>query len=321
MEITEPRLGIGNSGISIVSEETAAALAKKKISPSLISGIENCPASWAAGNFVMRDIEEEPDNPKTRGQLFHRVMEMLFSAPPEERTREKVAEIKAEVLKEEEFAVFLGIPAALEWLDSAINGYYKMGGRPQKVNIASIKREEDSEPIPGLEIFVEGSLAGANRRTLGFIDRLTISPDTPDAVIVEDWKSGAKAKKWNGSLKSNDGLPDARQQVIYSMLLEQQGINVAGARLIFPVAKEIVEVDLEDENLKARVLADIKKTDEALDNFIENNNFEYKPSFLCAWCPIAKICPKAEISNFAKAKEAFNKQPSIEKLAAGFTFL
>lgn len=322
MAIDEPRIAISNAGLSIISEKTAESLANKKISPSLITGLQGCPASWVASTFVMRDlIEDEPDNAATRGSLFHRVMEILFSEPAENRTLERIKEIKAIVLAEEEFSFFANIPEALEWLDKAIEGYYKMGGRPKKVQVASIKREGSEEGKPGLEIFVKGNLADAKRDTLGFIDRLTVDQKNPDGIIIEDWKTGAKAKKWNPKTKSDEGRPEARQQVIYSMLLEQEGVNVTGARLIFPVAKEVVDVDLNDEKFKEQVITDIKETDEALDNYIETNNFEYKPSFLCAWCPLAKACPKAEIGKFQKARDAYATQPPIEVLAKGFEFI
>lgn len=319
-----PLIAVSNAGLSIVSPAIAEKLAKKSISPSLITGLQGCPAKWVASTFVMRDlVKEDPDNAATRGSLFHKVMELAFAEPPEARTKARIYEISNEVLKTDEFAFFTHIPPALEWLNKAIEGYYTMGGRPEKVKIASIQRDEDSEPKIGLEVFVKGNLAGASRDTLGFIDRLAVDQlnEEAEGVIIEDWKSGAKAKKWNPKTKSDDGKAEARQQVIYSMLLKKQGINVTGARLIFPVAQEVVNVDLEDAAFVEGVIADIKETDEALDNYIENNLFEYKPSFLCSWCPLVKICPKAQVEKFPKARAAYAQQPPIEVLAEAFEFI
>jgi CRISPR/Cas system-associated exonuclease Cas4 (RecB family) len=321
--IESPVMSISNGGLSIISPEIAEKLAKKSISPSLVTGLKGCAAQWAAGTFVMRDlIKEDPDNAATRGSLFHKVMEDAFADEPERRTRERINEHRDAVLETPEFSFFKEIPEALAWLDNAIDGYYAMGGRPELVKVASIKRPEDSKPKLGLEVFVKGNLAGAKRDTLGFIDRLTVDQKREDefGVIIEDWKSGAKAKKWNPKTKSDDGRAEARQQVIYSMLLEQQGVNVTGARLIFPVAQEVVTVDLEDEKFKESVLEDIKEADEALDHYEKTNLFEFKPSFLCSWCPLAKICPKAQVERFAKARDAYAKQPAIEVLAQGFEF-
>lgn len=319
----EPLMAVSNGGLSIISPEVAAKLAKKNISPSLITGLKGCAAKWVADTFVIRDlIQQDPDNAATRGSLFHKVMEEAFVDPAEMRTRERINEHRDAVLETEEFSFFKEIPEALEWLDNAIDGYYAMGGRPKKVKVASLTKEGE-EPKLGLEIFVKGRLADASRDTLGFIDRLTVDQkhEAEEGIIIEDWKSGAKAKRWNPKTKSDDGRAEARQQVIYSMLLEQRGVNVTGARLIFPVAKEVVDVDLKDEAFKEQVLKDIKETDEALDHYIETNLFEYTPSFLCSWCPLVKICPKAQVEKFAKARAAYSSQPAIEELAKGFEFV
>lgn len=326
MNFDTPVMSVSNAGISIISPEIAEKLAKKSISPSLVTGLQGCAAQWAAGTFVMRDlIQEDPDNAATRGSLFHKVMEDAFADAPELRTRERINEHRDNVLESDEFSFFKAIPEALVWLDNAIDGYYAMGGRPEKVKVASIQRAEDKEPKIGLEVFVKGNIGDTKRDTLGFIDRLTVDQSIPEdeeeGIIIEDWKSGAKAKKWNPKTKSEDGRAEARQQVIYSMLLEQQGVNVTGARLIFPVAREVVTVDLEDEKFKERVIQDIKDTDAALDNYMETNLFEFKPSFLCSWCPLAKICPRAQVEKFDKARAAYAKQPAIEVLARGFEFV
>lgn len=323
--MTNPLVGISNGGLSIIDPTVAEKLANKKISPSLVTGLQGCAASWLANTFVIREImPEEDDNAASRGSLFHKVMEETFAEEPELRTRERINEHRDAVLETDEFKAFKGNEDALRWLEEAIDGYYKMGGRPEKVKVATIKRESDKYPKKGLEIFVRGNIGGTKRDTLGFVDRLTEdqSPDAPeDGIIIEDWKSGAKAKKWNPKTKSDEGKAEARQQTIYSMLLEKEGINVTGARLIFPVAGSVVNVDINDEKFREQVIKDIQDTDAALDNYIETNLFEYKPSFLCSWCPISKICPKAQIGKFDKARAAYAKQPSMEKLAEGIEFI
>lgn len=126
-----------------------------------------------------------------------------------------------------------------------------------------------------------------------------------------------KAKVWNPKTKSEEGLPEQRQQLIYKMLLEKEGINVSGARLIYPVAKQIVNVDFEDKKLAERVVEDVENTDQALSTMIDNNAFEYGPSFLCAWCPLSKMCPAATIKPYEKMQKAFASQPEPEILMKG----
>lgn len=321
----EPLMAVSNAGLSVISETVAAKLQKKNLSPSLITSLrDGCPASWVAGSFVIPElIPQEDDNPASRGSLFHKVMEVVFALPWEERDRERIDSVILEVLETDEFSSFKGNEDALEWLQNAVNGYYRMGGNPKKVQVASYQRKEDAEPKLGLEVFVKGKIGNAKRDTLGFIDRLAVdqNPENEEGVIIEDWKTGAKAKVWNPKTKSTEGLAEARQQVIYSMLLKQSGVNVTGARLIYPVARKVVAVETANEKFNEEVIEAINETDEALTTMIETNLFEYRPSILCAWCPLAKICPAAQIGNFPKARDAYAKQPSIEQLAPGFDFI
>lgn len=318
-----PHAAITNGGISVISKKVAVKLAKKNLSPSLVRDIqEGCPASWLAGSFILPDIlQEEPDNAATRGSLFHKVMENVFELEPEQRTKDAVYAMIPVVLESEEFAFFKGNEDAMRWLEDAIEGYYQMGGNPMKVKVATYKRKDDEEPKLGLEVFVKGKLGDTERETLGFIDRLAEDRNVEDGVIIEDWKTGAKAKEWNPKTKSTEGLAEARQQVIYAMLLRQSGINVTGARLIYPVARKVVAVDVNDEAFNKKVMDDIEAADKALSTMIENNLFEYRPSGLCHWCKLSKICPQYRPASYDKGREAHKAQPSIEQLAPGFDFM
>ncbi len=321
--MSDKKMAISNFGISIEDPEIMAKLEKKKISPSLITGLtEECPAKWVASNFLLKDlIQETPVNAASRGSLYHRVKELFFREPKEERTRERLGEIKKIVLMEEEFSFFAEIPEALQWLDNAIDSYYAMGGRPERVDVATI--ELDGEEHLGLEVFVQGNLADASRPTLGFIDRVVHDSRKghEGELVIEDWKSGAKAKEWNPKTKSTDGLAEARQQTIYALMLEEQGIEVGSARLIYPVAKKIVQVDVKDKAMRELSLEGVRAADEALDNYIETNEFDYSPSIFCNWCPLVNICSKAETANFEKARAARRQAPGIEVLAEGFDFV
>lgn len=613
---TEKLIYLDSEGAHISARSVAEKLEKKKLSASMITGLlgdTGCAARWLADSFVVREVvEEEPDSPARRGSLFHKVMEDLFALEPEERTQTKVKELAVQTLKSDEFKDLSKNRDVFEWLKGAINGYYSMGGNPEKVEIAEISMEEGKDPKKGLEIFVKGRIGDSKREILGFIDRLVLNTVRKDgSLIIEDWKglaldtllptpngwttmkevqegdqvlgsqgqiinvlnksdihnrpcyeitfsngetvvcdnvhlwtfdhylnttqpgqtisernitldadevyeewkkikdhekshlrikntsslkgikafqkleeiddfvnvliqeangekslssstsetvqsllrstdeerlfflrslmryygvfenyslmsgivvfedstpdfiireifkellstfgmnytqeddgsisflsvlfnpfheddensfsklehseidysiksfdlthytyivdmkpvesvptqcikvdsddslylfgstmipthnTGAKAKKWKSHTKSDEGLAEQRQQLIYKMLLEQQGFKVSGARLIYPVAGEIVKVDMKDEELAQRVVQDVEETDKALDVMIENNTFEYKPSFLCSWCSLSKICIKADIKPYKKMQDAYASQPEPEVL-------
>lgn len=326
----EKLISIDSQSVHVLAESVADKLAKKNISPSMVTGLEGCAGRWLSDSFVMRDlIEQEPDNAARRGSLFHKVMEDLFSLPPEERTHDAVKRFVKQNLEEGEFADLGNNKEAIMWLRTAINGYYKMGGDPTKVKVAQLDRTHTKKDgtsyqksEPGLEIFVRGQIGEAKRPTLGYIDQVIEDPTRDDSsIIIQDWKSGAKAKKWNPKTKGDEGLAEQRQQIIYSILLRQEGFNVSGARLVFPVAQEIVDVDLGDEKLYADVIKAVEDTDKKLDVMIESNDFELKPSFLCAWCPLAKICPQAMIKPYDKMMAAYSQQPEPEVLLQAIELL
>lgn len=311
--MTEAKLTLDRTGLHINSDEVAKALAKKNISPSLITGVEVCPAKWVAESFVIRDlIEEDKDNPGTRGSLFHMVMELFFAHPPAERTPELVKTKVKEALAQPDFQHFATNKDAIDWLRGAINGYYNMGGDPTKVEIAKINTPKGDRS--GLELFVKGKLGDTERNILGFVDRVIVDPRDSSKVIIEDWKSGAKAKKWNGKITSNEGMAEQRQQMIYTMLLEEQGYDVSLARLIYPVPREIVNVQTKNDDLRKKVVSDIENTDKSLAHMTEQNTFDCTPSFLCSFCPISQICPVADLKPYGKLKTAAAEQPRAEDL-------
>lgn len=318
-ELDEKLVIMDKDGLHVKSEKVAAKLEKKNISASMVTGLNQCAAKWLADSFVIPElVEEEPDNAARRGSLFHKVMEDFFDLEPEARTQAQVKEIVTQTFESEEFADLAQIEDVHVWLRQAINNYYSMGANPQKVQVAEIIMKEGEDPKKGLELFVKGRIGNAKREVLGFIDRLVVDAKKNDgSVIVEDYKSGAKAHKWKSHTKSDEGLAEQRQQLIYRILLENQGVKVSGARLIYPVAKEIVNVDFNDQELFDRVVKDVEETDKALDAMIENNTFEYTPSYLCAWCKISTLCGAATIKPYAKMQEAFAQQPQPEVLLKG----
>lgn len=326
----EPLISMDREGAHVLSPKIAEKLSKKNLSPSTVSGLEGCTARWLADSFVVGEIvETPPDNAARRGNLFHSTMEALFALPKEERTQVAMKQAVKDTLESEDYVDLSRNREVVMWLRNAVNGYYNMGGDPTKVDIARIERlqhKKDGTPYvkaeDGIEIFVKGVIGEASRPTLGFIDQVIQDPTRDDgSVVVQDWKSGAKVKRWKSHTKSNDGYGEQRQQIIYTELLRQDGIKVSGARLIFPIAREVVNVELGNAELRERVIGDVERADQALDVLIETNTFEYKPDFLCAWCPLAKACPSATIKPYDKMLQAFAGQPEAEILSTGIEFL
>lgn len=300
--------------------DAAAQAERKSISPSMITGIQGCPARWAAQTFVIDTLIPRPvDDARARGSLFHKVMEVFFGLEPQERTRERLQRVIQDVfdgaegvVDQDEFSPMKDIPEVVEWLSNAIDGYYEMGADPRQVQIATLSRH--GRDVPGLEAFVKGHIGDAKRDVLGFVDRISVHPK--GGYVVEDWKTG-KPHQWNPDTSSDDGLAEQRQQILYTMLLRQQGETVTSARLIYPCARTIVKVHLDNDALVQRVVDDVSSTDEALTSMMDANTFDYHPSYLCAWCPLAKVCPQATIKPYPKMQAAYESQPDYADLSAG----
>ena len=282
-----PIIMMDKVGLHIVSEETAEQFRKKQLSASLVTELrEGCPAAWLAKTYVVPEvIETPPDNPMTRGSFFHRIMEHFFRLPAEERTRDSLKECVKKTLEEPDFEIFKTNMDVRDWLQEALRGYYKLGENPQDVQIANINSKT------GLEVFVKGKLPGVSRNLIGFVDR--VSSSSNGGVVVEDWKTGGKLKQWEGGypelVKNKDGstsyntreavgYAEARQQMIYTTLLRQNGYQVDGARLMFPVAGGIAQVPVDDSKFQEAVVADVVEIDQKMDELEESNEFSYNPS-------------------------------------------
>ena len=289
-------------GLHVTDDIVYKRMEKKVMTASVVTGMFNCPASHAANRYAPRPL----DNPAKRGTIFHKVMEDFYSFPAHERTTDKMKETVSRVCDMPENRELMAKPEALSWLRTCINNYYDMGGNPQKVKVSEV------DGRPGLELFVRGHVGDNSRDILGFVDRVVDSGDS--GVIIEDWKTGARAHRWTG--KGYEGLAEARQQTIYALLLEQKGVDVRGARLLYPKAREVVPVPVTDPQLRSRTVSDVEKATDVYNECVSSRTFPFKPGPLCPWCPLAKRCPKAKIRNYAKAQKAFESQPdSIDCIA------
>lgn len=289
--------------------------------------MEQCPAKWVFEKYVKKEvIPEEDDTPARRGNVFHDIMEKFFAIdPPEERTTKLLAEITKDTISTK-YPEFKQNGEVIQWVKDAVRGYYEMGGNPTAVTIADVpkhkrKPDDPDETEKGLESFVKGQIGDATRETLGFIDQVVEDQKHKDgSVIIADWKSGSKARRFKKSTKSNDGFNEVRQQILYTMLMEQRDVKVSSARLIYPVAGVVINVDTNDEELRVRIVESVEEADKMLTDSIENNTFEYGPSFLCSWCPLVNVCPVADKKPFQKAVDARAKQPVLEDIEGAVVF-
>lgn len=172
---------LNKDGVSILDDSVSSNLEKKKLSASMLTGIEGCPARWLVDTYVIKPhLPKEADNAMTRGSLFHKVMEDFFALEPSDRTKSNLNNIVNDVLQNSEFSYFKDNEDAILWLVNAIKNYYKMGAKPENVKVADIKGKK------GLEVFVKGKIGETSRDILGYIDRVIETPS--GQLFVEDWK-------------------------------------------------------------------------------------------------------------------------------------
>lgn len=290
----------------------------KMLSASLITGILQCPAQYASNSILPIFLEKNLDNAMTWGSMFHRVMELLFAQEKDSRGIEVAKELVADVLAEEDFTHFTVNTEALMWLDNAIDNYFAMGAKPESVSIADYKGKG------GIEIRVMGNIEGCERQFHGFIDRLSYGKD--GGFVIDDWKTGANTKRYNPKDKYEKGWPEARQQILYAYIInnesESENDEAKKARLVFPVTKDVVIIDLKNESYQRKAIDDTVRAEKAYNKAVDENSFEYKQSFLCHWCPLVKACPGAmkPVRRVQKAADAYDSQPDIEDLAIGLNF-
>lgn len=273
---------VTKEGIKILDEGIMDKLKKKQLSASMVSSFDNCPADWLMDSFLlpMMDHEEQPHF--MRGHIFHETMEKFFSFPKEERTPILLSQSAMHVMKTG-YKDQLEDKETMEWVKAALKGYLSTGFNYSNVDVAELSREGKG-PKPGIEIFVKGKIGKTTRNVVGFIDRVDRLPN--GSLQVVDYKTGKKIAPFNPSLPTGDGNDFSywRQQLAYTMLLEQEGNYVGGAKLEFPIAGGEVIVDVQNEHLRKQVEKDFERCDAELTKCIEENLFPFKGHFFCKWC-------------------------------------
>ena len=336
---TEVRAILSKDGLSFEDPDIIDAAANVNISNSLISSLRECPARAAADKWILKDIlQQEPLAPTVLGSAFHSVMERFFTLPPDERTIEGIRKSYLDVLNDPDYNVIAMDWDATIWLQNAVNGYWSMGIEdPRKVHVpesmeftrVSRDGEEYTKKDRGLELFVEGKIAdGLKHKVLGFIDRISINDDT-GLYVIDDWKTGKRASEY---LPKKQKYPDfgyVRQQVLYTMMVEEAGYSVEKARLIYPIATyedpvtgrvssgHVTVIDVKNGEYREKAVSDVKDADATLTQSVELNRWDCGPSPLCSWCPLVSICPAALKIKKQNAVDARDAAPSERFLRDG----
>lgn len=287
MTLTEERkklIRIKDKGIEIIDEDLMNKIKNGNLSASMASSFLACPADWLLDKYILKELEHSEPIHLNRGTLFHSIMEAFFAVPNEYRTPQVLGTITQEVTNHD-FPEFMSDSATKEWVKNAVMGYLSMGFDFQDEIIPTV--HVDNKEQYGLEIFVKDTIGECTRPTVGFVDKLVeYEKDGKMILAVQDWKTGKKIHPYNPNkpIGPNNDFGYWRQQTLYAMLLENEGIFPDEAQLIFPVARGIVDVDFKSEVIRKQVIDDMEKVDRLLTRCIDENMFPFTPAQWCKWC-------------------------------------
>ena len=285
-------------GLEIISDELMKKVKRKQLSASMVSGFAQCPADWLMNSFLLPDMDHEEPIYFARGHIFHDTMETFFNLAKEERTPQSLSQIAMKVIKKD-YKEYLEDKETMRWMQQALKGYIEAGFEYKNVDVAQIVKDPEKGPEIGTELFVKGKLGNTEREVVGFVDRVDQLPNGSLGIV--DYKTGKKIQPFDPSkpIGDNNSFDYWRQQLAYTMLLEQEGHYIGGAKLEFPIAKGEVIVDVRNDYLRKQVEKDFERTDAALTKCIDENFFPFHGHFFCKWCGM--LSPhKHRVSRFGK---------------------
>ena len=288
---------VKKDGIIILDEGLMNDIKKKNLSASMISSFFQCPADWVMDSFLLPKMDYEEPVHFVRGNIFHSAMEKFFTLPKEQRNPKTLSQAAMYVIKKD-YKEHLTNLETMQWVKDALQGYLETGFEYADVDIAQIIKNPEKGPELGVEIFVRGKLGNTTRDVVGFVDRVDRLPD--GSLQIVDYKSGKKIYPFdpNEVIGDRNDFGYWRQQLAYTMLLEQAGHQVSKAKLEFPIARGEVIVDVNNKELRKQVERDFEAVDAALSKCIEDNFFPFNGHMFCKWCGM--LSPNYTPSRYGK---------------------
>lgn len=294
----DPKLvKVTEKGIVILDQDLMNNIKEKNLSASMVSSFFQCPADWLMDSFLLPKMDYEEPVHFVRGNMFHSIMEKFFTLEKEQRNPKTLSQAAMYVVKKD-YKEHLTNLETMNWLKEALQGYLETGFPYADVNVARIIKDKSKGPELGVEIFVRGRLGNTTRDVVGFVDRVDDLGD--GSLQVVDYKSGKKIYPFdpNSPISDRNDFGYWRQQLAYSMLLEQSGHKVSKAKLEFPIARGEVIVDVNNQELRKQVVKDFEAVDAALNKCIEDNFFPFNGHMFCKWCGM--LSPNFSPSRYGK---------------------
>lgn len=269
----EKKIRIVDNSVQVLDNEIKNKINSINISPSAVGSWLSSPGDYIIDKFIAPEVQKEEQIYFIRGTWFHSIMEDFFKKPGYERTFDGLKESLNRVTSSnDDFKALIDKEENKEWLTNAIRGYWETWGKDQAKDEKIAKLFLMGEQKDGLELFVNGKIGNASRRCLGFIDRLI---EGNGGLKVQDWKTGKHVASYdpNKPISDYNSFDYWRQQLFYTILLEDMGLVVTEASLVFPCADPPTEVfiDVFSQEARNQVVKDVEQMDLELTQCITND--------------------------------------------------
>lgn len=275
-----------DSDALIVADPQAARLLRSTWSPSGMNAIKSCPARWAIDKMLPR--VEDPFGAAELGTSGHRVMELMYHQPSDQRTPADARKI-IETLHLDDGVCPPNEADLDEWREAVWSKMAGLFGLEDTSKVQVVHTEED----------LKSHVNGVPFR--GFVDRKTLVLDDNGGVRgvrVEDYKTGSRKAGAKGDTYAVQKWGDSHgdQGLLYLLALKNRdGRAPDEVSIIYTSLKDpgIYNVPITDARL-TQVADEFKETWDIHVESARTGRYEFKSSGLCGWCPLVAVCPAAK---------------------------
>jgi putative RecB family exonuclease len=244
------------------------------LSPSKVSTFKDCALAFRFS--AIDKLPQPPSVPAVKGTTVHRALELLFSAPAQERTPDLARSSLTSAL--EEMAVdpeYLGLS-----LTAAEESAFASDAGQMIERYFALEDPRTVHPV-GLEMMLEAELGSLVVR--GIIDRL--EEDANGDLVVTDYKTG----RTPSVMQEQSRLGGVH---FYAFLCERVlGRRPARVQLMYLGADPQVITTTPSEQSIRGMEKKVGAIWTAVERACEQDDFRPKQSALCNWCSFKQYCP------------------------------
>lgn len=260
------------------------------LSPSRVESFTSCPMAFRFASI--QKLPEPPSIHTTKGSFVHRVLELLFTLPNDERTAGA-----AEVMFQRTCSEYAVDPefTLLHLSDAQIDTFHRQAWEL----VEKYLRMEDPTAVRdiGLELRLEAPVGDLTLR--GIIDRLELDAD--GQLVVTDYKTGRPPSQYHEQARMT-GVH------FYSFLCEAVlGQRPAAVRLMYLSSGETLTALPTEKSVKF-ITSRTEAVWKAVERACQTGDFRPRQGPLCASCAFQPWCP------------AFGGDPSLAAVEAPLRF-